>query len=361
VAKAKEFALFRMEVPYLYLSWTVTLAYITFHLVPLVVNMFGACSTCCSTIDDATSDSDDRPSAYEDEFAITTSPLKHEEANSLAFDEAELTAVESTRFSPSKMNSRYKGDIVEGKKEGFGKYVYVNGATYEGEWKDGKRHGKGIFIPADGGDVYDGQWKNGKREGKGRFKFQNGDEFEGDYVNDRREGMGVYRYSNPHDVYEGEFKNDLKHGVGIFKWSNGDEYSGEWKEGEVDGKGLMKYSNGNSYDGEFKGGKKNGKGTMKFANGHFVEYIGDFLNGYFEGNGSLRYRNGDLYTGQFKKDMREGEGKLDIMHEKKLRASYEGSFKHDKMHGVGIRKDDRGIVVKRGTWENNEFKKSSIR
>ena len=48
-----------------------------------------------------------------------------------------------------------------------GIYTYLGGnKTYNGEWKDGERHGKGILTWPNG-DKYEGEWKNGKHEGKG--------------------------------------------------------------------------------------------------------------------------------------------------------------------------------------------------
>ena len=56
------------------------------------------------------------------------------------------------------------------------------------------------------------QWKNDKRHGKGIFTSQN--------------------YNNPHLIgikYEGEFNNDKIGGYGIGNYSSGDRYEGEWK------------------------------------------------------------------------------------------------------------------------------------
>jgi hypothetical protein len=36
----------------------------------------------------------------------------------------------------------YEGDILDGKKHGFGKMLYKNGNVYEGKWKNDKKHGK---------------------------------------------------------------------------------------------------------------------------------------------------------------------------------------------------------------------------
>ena len=39
---------------------------------------------------------------------------------------------------------------------------YANGDVYEGEWKDNKMHGKGVYRRADGSVYHDGQWKDNK-------------------------------------------------------------------------------------------------------------------------------------------------------------------------------------------------------
>lgn len=47
-------------------------------------------------------------------------------------------------------------------KEGKGKFVWADGKTYDGEWKDGKQHGIGNYYGGSG-DTKKGEWKNGKR------------------------------------------------------------------------------------------------------------------------------------------------------------------------------------------------------
>ena len=48
---------------------------------------------------------------------------------------------------------------------GYKKIVYQNGNIYEGELKNGKKHGKGI-MKYKNGYIYDGDWENGYRHGK---------------------------------------------------------------------------------------------------------------------------------------------------------------------------------------------------
>ena len=52
---------------------------------------------------------------------------------------------------------------------------YDNG-KYIGEWKNGKKEGKGIHCWNDEkfkGDKYDGEWKNDKKEGKRIYCWNN--------------------------------------------------------------------------------------------------------------------------------------------------------------------------------------------
>ena len=44
--------------------------------------------------------------------------------------------------------------------EGHGEITYFNGDTYEGDYKDGKKHGKGKMTDMDG-HMYKGDWKDG--------------------------------------------------------------------------------------------------------------------------------------------------------------------------------------------------------
>jgi hypothetical protein len=40
-------------------------------------------------------------------------------------------------------DDKYTGTMKDGKPEGYGVMKYVNGSIYEGDWKDGKKNGKG--------------------------------------------------------------------------------------------------------------------------------------------------------------------------------------------------------------------------
>ncbi|XP_031572949.1 radial spoke head 1 homolog [Actinia tenebrosa] len=50
---------------------------------------------------------------------------------------------------------------------------YVHLERYQGSYKDGRRHGKGVYY-FNNGDIYDGEWRKGRKEGIGTYVFANG-------------------------------------------------------------------------------------------------------------------------------------------------------------------------------------------
>ena len=102
---------------------------------------------------------------------------------------------------------------------------------------------------------YEGEFKNNKREGKGIFYYNNDDRYEGDYKNDKFDGKGVYYYNNG-DKYNGDWRNGKREGKGIFYYNNGDRYEGNWRNDKFDGKGVYYNNNGDRYEGNWKNGKR---------------------------------------------------------------------------------------------------------
>lgn len=46
---------------------------------------------------------------------------------------------------------------MNGERHGFGTMDYANGDVYEGEWVNGKRHGKGVLFYQKDGNRYEGK------------------------------------------------------------------------------------------------------------------------------------------------------------------------------------------------------------
>ena len=80
--------------------------------------------------------------------------------------------------------------------------------TYEGDCKKGKANGIG---KAKGTDEYQGEFKNGYPHGKGVYRWKTGDSYDGSWVNGKREGNGgmTYKRNGKDSVVTGFWKNDL--------------------------------------------------------------------------------------------------------------------------------------------------------
>ena len=76
------------------------------------------------------------------------------------------------------------GSWVDDQRCGTGKYSYINGDTYEGEWLNHVRHGRGTYLYTDTGSKYVGLWKEGKREGAGELVHAN-HKYVGSFTEDR--------------------------------------------------------------------------------------------------------------------------------------------------------------------------------
>ena len=112
----------------------------------------------------------------------------------------------------------------------------------------------------------------------GKAIFDDGGSYEGEFYNEKAHGKGVYMFSNG-DRVEGEFNNGIPHGWATMIKADGNKYVGEFRSGEFDGEGTYFASNGDKYSGEWANGVLHGKVTVTFANGEVKQGI--FENGEF--------------------------------------------------------------------------------
>jgi len=94
---------------------------------------------------------------------------------------------------------KWEGSCVNGKANGFGKLTkYKDGeyeSTYEGEYQNGIREGKGKFSHKDG-TVREGVFVAGQMTGKGTNTGENGQKYTGDFINYRQHGYGIVEFTN---------------------------------------------------------------------------------------------------------------------------------------------------------------------
>lgn len=149
--------------------------------------------------------------------------------------------------------SYYEGDFVNGKFHGKGKYTWANGTYYEGDFANGDFNGYGKRTYDDGA-VYEGEFENDMCNGKGKLTYADGDYYEGYFVNGDFNGYGKYIYADG-AVYEGEFKNNMSYGKGKLTDADGETYEGEYQEGKRHGRGKCVLPDGTVQDGYFENGE----------------------------------------------------------------------------------------------------------
>ncbi|RHY34446.1 hypothetical protein DYB32_007677, partial [Aphanomyces invadans] len=165
-------------------------------------------------------------------------------------------------------------------------YTYPNGDTYDGEFRNQMRHGRGKYVVANTSHTYEGQWEADQRHGHGT-------------LNDMQDGHGSNYSHISKETKEGRWiRNRVvegKHEQWIILYPNKDKYigmcqggrpwgQGDWNENRFDGTGVYTDADGSVYEGEFRRGLKHGMG--KLTNPSDV-YQGEFQNGERWGVGTL--------------------------------------------------------------------------
>ena len=178
---------------------------------------------------------------------------------------------------------RYEGTFAEDRPNGSGKYQFANGDNYEGEVKAGVIAGRGTYVTR-AGDRIEGSFAGGLANGVGIYRFASGDRYEGEMVDGKLQGKGRY-FAKNNDRIEAPFVNGRAHGKGTYFFSNGDRYEGDLREGAITGVGVYTYASGPKYEGEMANGLPQGKGTFWFVDGSRFE--GAFEGGLTRAKGSL--------------------------------------------------------------------------
>jgi hypothetical protein len=195
----------------------------------------------------------------------------------------------------------YDGEWKEGKKDGKGVRMWFGDKRYDGEWKDGEQHGHGVFT--DGDDKYDGEWKAGKKHGKGvLYNEEDGSHFDGEWKDGEHDtkGKGVYTKADGSKLPIGCQQGDCENGNGVETYPGGGNYDGEWKSSMRHGKGVLS-------------GDPFGKGVIA------VYYDGEWKNDNFHGKGTVYY-DGPKYNGEWKDGAQHGKG---------IRTNADGTVEHD--------------------------------
>ncbi|CAF2728622.1 unnamed protein product [Rotaria sp. Silwood2] len=161
---------------------------------------------------------------------------------------------------------RYEGTWHEGKKHGFGKLIFADGSYYQGEFANNEIMGQGTRYFASSRNTYTGHFYYGEMDGHGRLKMGNDDCYEGDFKSNHFEGDGSY-LSYDKQLYTGTWHNHCRHGYGEQTYFDGSRYSGDWIANKRHGFGKLTDSQDGFiiYEGSWKNDLMHGEGTYNLG------------------------------------------------------------------------------------------------
>ncbi|CAD8087158.1 unnamed protein product [Paramecium sonneborni] len=224
----------------------------------------------------------------------------------------------------------FKYDNEEENKFNFSIYQLEDGCIYQGQWKNGMKHGCGKQYWLSG-LYYEGYWAENMFQGRGRLVQADGNIFEGEFNNNKASGNVIVILILQGTLYS----------------VDGAKYVGQWENNAKNGYGTEIRLDGTLYEGYYKNGEKNGQGTFKWADGSI--YKGHFVDGNFEGEGEFKWEDGRIYIGEWKNDQMDGQGIFIWPDNRK----YQGSYKNGKKEGFGQFQWPDGRIYK-GEWANNK-------
>ncbi|XP_063799146.1 MORN repeat-containing protein 1 isoform X2 [Pseudophryne corroboree] len=179
---------------------------------------------------------------------------------------------------------------------------------YVGDVKKQLRHGYGLYVYANPFFRYEGEWKDGKKHGHGKLLFRDGSYYEGEFMHGEITGNGLRYWATSGNTYSGEFLDGELHGHGVMQYKDGGRYEGAFVFGIREGHGLLVDKDGQTYSGAFHNNKRYGEGQMTFQNGD--HYEGNWVLNLRQGHGVLHCLDGTIYEGQWRNDVFNGQGSM---------------------------------------------------
>lgn len=153
------------------------------------------------------------------------------------------------------------------------------------------------------GSSYQGNLIGGKKQGYGILTDKDGVRYEGEFDNDAMNGHFTVAYPDG-ARFEGYLEDGLYSGYGILTDANGVCYEGDFVKGAFSGKGTQTFPDGAKYEGWWRNGQRQGNGTFTYVGGTTLEAI--WHDNRPDGNVTLRYSDGRTYQGEFHKGAKEG-------------------------------------------------------
>lgn len=166
----------------------------------------------------------------------------------------------------------YQGGIMNGVPHGLGTFVSSEGTYIEGYFLHGFPDLKYIKVLPDGMG-YNGEIREGKKHGKGSCIMPDGDKITGEWAEDKMHGCAKIEDSHGKRVFEGKMIKNRKEGLCFhLDRKTNSVFNGDFRDGLFYGYGILESEEG-VFEGLFNLGMKEGPGTLRKPNGELVEGV----------------------------------------------------------------------------------------
>ena len=203
--------------------------------------------------------------------------------------------------------STYEGQYRNGLRHGRGRQVCVDGSLYEGYWISDRKSIRGVLVKSDGTVILGLIWHGGFR-GEVDVRCANGDLFTGGWQRGYPNGQGQLIETTSHRTYRGGFVDGLKQGEGVIEWQDGSVYEGDFFNNKIHGQGKKVWYDGREYEGYWSDGKMNGEGKFTWPDGRM--YLGNYKNDKKNGYGEMYFPSGVVFKGTWSNGKENGKGEL---------------------------------------------------
>ena len=179
----------------------------------------------------------------------------------------------------------YTGYWHDAAPDGPGTLRLDDGAVYDGEWRAGHFHGRGVYATIDGDVFCSDVWRESKQScdtDHGTTERRRRRQQEDTHHDTTRAATSTCIWADGR-VYRGDMVDGKKEGQGVLTWPYGAWYTGSFVQDQRTGQGRYQYPDGRTFVGEYHEDRPHGYGVMTAADGTTILYDGMWQLGEFIG------------------------------------------------------------------------------
>ena len=234
--------------------------------------------------------------------------------------------------------------------------LQIGDSQYQGQTRDMKPHGKGKLVDKKG-IVYEGDFKNGKRHGILEVTKPGKQTVTQYWIEDRYRKEIPVGKDKDGIVPQAYVADGVRYGFGsVYDSEKRTRYQGVFTDGQLNGPGKVEEPR-RSVEGEFVDGKfMNGviywdsdKHLVVSFKGRMSGDLGNGLREWVSNDGSGR----EMHIGVFKNGLLEENGRKTVVYPKDV-SEYSGVFAYGKLYGKGVQRHNT-IDEKSGIRESSVY------